>query len=131
MDASFAPDLSFAQTQASDSAKARSLMNRNVQTKNEARQVAEEFESIFLSTMLESMFAGIETDGPFGGGHAEGAYRSMLNQEYAKAISLSGGIGIADQVYAEILRTQNVATPEISTPAPTPIKANADKAQVQ
>lgn len=141
MDTAINPGLSFAQTQANDAAKARALMGRKVETKDEARQVAEEFEGIFLSTMLESMFAGVKTDGPFGGGNAEGAYRSMLNQEYAKAISRSGGIGIADQVYAEILRTQNVATPEmstpeistdeISTPAQTPDKARADKAQVQ
>lgn len=71
-----------------------------------ARAAAEEFEAQFLAAMTESMFAGIKTDGPFGGGHGEAVFRSMLNQEYAKGISKAGGIGIADQVYREILKLQ-------------------------
>ncbi len=73
-----------------------------------ARRVAEEFEAIFLSRVLEHMFAGLPTDGPFGGGHAEGIFRSMMNQEYAKSVSRSGGVGIADAVYKEILRAQEL-----------------------
>ena len=36
--------------------------------------------------MVETMFSGISTDGPFGGGHSEQMYRSMMNEEYANAI---------------------------------------------
>lgn len=71
-----------------------------------ARAKAEEFESVFLSMFLEQMWSGIETDGPFGGGHAEKVYRSMQTQQYARSISDAGGIGIADQVYSEILKAQ-------------------------
>ena len=74
----------------------------------QARKAAEDFESFFIAQTMEAMFAGIETDGPFGGGHAEQLFRSMLSQEYGKAMSRSGGIGIADQVYREILKTQEV-----------------------
>jgi Rod binding domain-containing protein len=70
------------------------------------RTAAEEYEAVFLSQMLETMTAGIKTDGPFSGGPAEGIYRSMLNQQYGKAISKAGGIGIADAVYREMLRIQ-------------------------
>lgn len=84
----------------------QSVLRQQTNTPDEARKVAEEFESVFLNTMIESMFSGIKTDGPFSGGHGESVYRSMLNQEYAKAISRSGGIGIADQIYAEMLKTQ-------------------------
>ena len=73
-----------------------------------AQEVAEDFESVFLSQMLEHMFAGIETDEMFGGGHAEDVYRSLLIDEYGKLIAKAGGIGIADHVKREMLTLQEV-----------------------
>ncbi|OPH15098.1 hypothetical protein FE89_12940 [Azospirillum brasilense] len=70
------------------------------------RQSANEFESVFVSQMLGHMFDGIEVDQNFGGGHAEEMFRSMLTNEYGKQVSRSGGFGIADQVYRELLRAQ-------------------------
>jgi Rod binding domain-containing protein len=78
------------------------------QTPAQARKAAEEFEAFFISQTVDTMFAGIKTDGPFGGGHAEEAFRSMLSQEYGKSMAKAGGMGIADQVYREILKTQEV-----------------------
>lgn len=78
------------------------------QTAAQARKAAEEFEAFFIAQTMESMFAGIKTDGPFGGGHAEEMFRSMLSQEYGKTMVRGGGIGIADQVYREILKTQEL-----------------------
>ncbi len=72
----------------------------------DARDVAEKFETVFLNTMLQGMFEGIKTDGPFGGGHGEQIYRSMMNEQYAEAISARGGIGIADAIYRQILSLQ-------------------------
>jgi len=76
-----------------------------------ARKAAEEFEAVFLTTMLEGMFAGIgtDTDAPFGGGSGEQTYRSMLTAEYAKEISKTGGLGIADQVTREMLEVQEAS----------------------
>ena len=74
----------------------------------EARAAAEAFESLFLSQFVEQMFKGIATDGPFSGGSPEGHYRSMLNEQMAKALARSGGIGLADVVYKEILKFQEV-----------------------
>lgn len=71
-----------------------------------AHETAVEFEATFLSNMLESMFDGINTSAPFGGGHAEQQFRSVLLGEYAKDIAKSGGIGVADAVYREILAVQ-------------------------
>jgi len=71
-----------------------------------ARKAAEEFEQTFLTSMLENMFQGVETSAPFGGGHAEQQFRSVLLGEYAKDMAKSGGIGIADDVYREILAIQ-------------------------
>ena len=71
-----------------------------------ARQAAEDFEAVFLSQMLSHMFAGVETGGPFGGGHAEEVFRSVMVDEYGKMMARSGGVGIADNVMSEILRIQ-------------------------
>ena len=80
----------------------------NVKTAGEARKAAEDFEAFFLAQMTGYMFSGIPTDGPMGGGQAETIYRSLLNDEYGKALSRTGGIGIADEVYSEILKLQEI-----------------------
>lgn len=69
-------------------------------------QAAGDFEAVFLSQMLESMFKGIKTDGPFGGGHAEEMMRSFMLQEYGKVMAANGGVGIADAVKRELLHAQ-------------------------
>lgn len=73
------------------------------------RQTAEEFEASFLSFMLKPMFEGIETDGPFGGGHAESTWRSFMIDAMARETSRAGGIGLADTVMAEMMRMQEAS----------------------
>ena len=79
-----------------------------IKTKEAARKVAEEFEAMFIAQMLAPMFEALETDGPTGGGAAERAFRPMLVNEYANEMTKQGGVGIADQVYGEILRMQGL-----------------------
>ncbi len=87
---------------------AEAVKRPSSEANDEARATAQEFEAFFLAQVLDQMFAGISTDGRFGGGSAEGIYRDLLNQEYAKVLSRSGGIGVADAVYREILKLQEV-----------------------
>jgi Rod binding domain-containing protein len=75
---------------------------------DQAREAAEEFEGFFLAMVFENMFAGIETDGLFGGGHGEKVFRSMMLQEYGKAVAQRNSIGLADVVQKEIIRLQEV-----------------------
>lgn len=75
-------------------------------TEAQAREAAEKFEAFFLSQMMQPMFANIDVEEPFGGGNAEKIWRSMMVDEYGKSMAKSGGIGIADTVYREILRAQ-------------------------
>ena len=70
------------------------------------RAAAEDFEAQFVTSMLESMWAGVKTDKMFGGGPGEEMYRSLLNQEYGKAIAKQGSLGIADSIQKEMLRLQ-------------------------
>lgn len=72
------------------------------------RQVAQEFESIFIFQMLDTMYAGLATDGPFGGGPGEKMFRSLMHEEIAKSISAQGGFGIGDAVYRELLQLQEM-----------------------
>ena len=77
---------------------------------DEQRAAAVDFEQFFIAQMLDHMFSGIATDGPFGGGNGERIFRSLLNTEYAKIIGRAGGVGIADAVHKEILRLQESET---------------------
>ena len=70
------------------------------------RQTAESFEASFLSEMLKPMFAGLSTDGPFGGGDAEQTWRSFMIDAMAKQTVKAGGIGLADTVMAEMMKMQ-------------------------
>ena len=84
----------------------KQAVNDAVAGHRDAREVAEQFETVFVNTMIQGMFEGIKSDGPFGGGHGEEIYRSMLNEQYAEAITARGGIGLADSIYREILSLQ-------------------------
>lgn len=77
-------------------------------TRAAIRQTAEEFESLFLGQMFDHMYAGVDTNGPFGGGPAEKIFRSLLVQEYGKIIARSGGTGIADSVERQLLQLQEI-----------------------
>jgi len=72
------------------------------------RRAAEEFESVFLAQMMAPMFDGLGEDGLFGGGPSTKIYRSMMVQEYGKAIARSGGVGVADAVEREMLKLQEL-----------------------
>ncbi len=77
-------------------------------TAAEARKAAEEFEAFFLAQFIDRMFADLPTDGTFGGGQGEKIFRSLLSQEYGKVMARTGGVGIADSVYREILKHQEI-----------------------
>jgi flagellar protein FlgJ len=70
------------------------------------RETAEQFEASFLSQMLKPMFEGLKTDGIGGGGEAEGQWRSFMIDAMAKQTVQAGGIGLADQVVAQMLKMQ-------------------------
>lgn len=72
------------------------------------REKAKEFEAVFLNVMLASAFEGLGEDDEFSS-QATDTWRSLQVEQFAKAISESGGIGIADQIYAELLQIQEQA----------------------
>ncbi|HYN39304.1 MAG TPA: rod-binding protein [Rhodospirillales bacterium] len=92
------------------------------------RQAAQEFEAFYLARALEPMFEGLSSEAPFGGGMAEDMWRSLLIDEYGKAIAKAGGIGIADAVVRGLIDLQEhagagpVETPRAAAAAPTPVE---------
>ena len=76
--------------------------------KDKARAAAQDFEAVFLNSMFQHMFTGIDGEGPFGGKGATGVWRSVLTDQYAKSIVKAGGIGIADQVYRSLMAQQEI-----------------------
>lgn len=72
----------------------------------EAQKVAKQFEGVLVSQMLSTMFEGISTDGPFGGGQGEAMFRSLMLDEYGKQISAKGGFGLSDSITKQLLAYQ-------------------------
>ncbi len=68
---------------------------------------AQDFESVFISEMLKPMFETVGVDDMFGGGKGEEVFRGMMVQEMGKSIAKQGGLGIADQVRAELIKIQS------------------------
>jgi len=75
---------------------------------NEAgiEKVAEDFEAFFAGSYFEQMFSGIEPDAITGGGEGEAMFRSLMIQEYGKAVAKQHSLGIADIVKSQLLRLQ-------------------------
>src|SRR3954451_7048293 len=87
--------------------KGSPLTARSPFADDKAKKTAEDFETMFLEQTLERVFASSGTEGPLGDNGTGGAvYRSMLVKEYAGGIAKSGGVGIASQIYRELLKLQ-------------------------
>ena len=100
MDASLAQSAMFAATQGPIPTAPKNL------DAAKAASVSKEYESVFISQFLGSMFQGISTDGPTGGGQGEEMFRSMMTEQYAKGLTARGGFGLADKMKAELLKHQ-------------------------
>lgn len=75
------------------------------------KKTAKDFESMFLEQAFDRLTQNLGEDGPLGeAGTGGSVYRSMLTKEYAGQITQSGGVGIADQVYKQMLQLQEGAS---------------------
>ena len=71
-----------------------------------ADAASKEYESVFISQFLGSMFSGIKTDELTGGGQGEEMFRSLMINEFGKSIEQQGGFGLASQMTAQLLKNQ-------------------------
>jgi peptidoglycan hydrolase FlgJ len=72
-------------------------------------KTSEDFEAVFITEMLKPMFEALEVDPVFGGGKGEEVFRDLQLNEYGKMISKQGGIGLADNVRAQLIHLQLVS----------------------
>jgi Rod binding domain-containing protein len=66
---------------------------------------AKAFEASFVSVMMGSMFKDVD----MGGGQAGEAFKSVMMDAIGKKIVAGGGIGLARQVQAEMLKIQGLS----------------------
>jgi len=82
-----------------------SAVPQDVQSK--LHKAAEDFTAVALNELLKPMFDSVETaGGPFSGGAVEEQFKPIMVQEIAKQIARSGGLGLAEPVYQQMLRLQ-------------------------
>ena len=72
------------------------------------RETAQEFETVFLAQLLGTLNRGLG-QALSGEGGDQDIYQDMFNQEVARLISRTGGIGVADAILREMLKMQEVA----------------------
>ncbi|MBL4588945.1 MAG: rod-binding protein [Alphaproteobacteria bacterium] len=110
MDSAISPASAFATMQASqggvDKANALTRGIRPNTPDSEFDAISKDFEAVFMTEMIRPVFESMETDGMFGGGRAEEVYRGMMLDEYGKALSNAGGIGLASHVKEALIKMQ-------------------------
>lgn len=84
---------------------APAAFSRDTTTKDpELWAAAQALETSFLTTMLQSAGLG-EAREAFGGGVGEAQFAGMLAAEQARAMTASGGIGLAESIYTALTRS--------------------------
>lgn len=66
------------------------------------KKACQEFESVFLNMMLSTMRKTIPDGGLIEKSQATETFESMLDEEYSKSLSKSGGIGLADVLVKQL-----------------------------
>lgn len=62
----------------------------------------QDFESVMLAMVFKQMGTASTSDDPLSKGAGADTWRDMLTEERAKAMSRSGGIGLADSIYRQL-----------------------------
>ena len=85
---------------------ADALTKVSPQAQAKARTTATDFEAMFINQMFSQMTNGLTGEGPFGDTPGTGVWRSMLTEQYSKSFAKAGGVGIANNVYRELILQQ-------------------------
>ncbi|MFT3995971.1 MAG: rod-binding protein [Asticcacaulis sp.] len=78
-------------------------------THREPKKIGTAFESMVVSEMLRPMFDSLSTDGMFGGGEGEDAFKSFYVDAIAAQMVKAGGLGVSDMVQKQLLSLQEVS----------------------
>ena len=89
-----------------DLALADALAKVPAQAQAKAKSTATDFEAMFLNQMFSQMTNGLQGEGPFGNTPGTGVWRSMQMEQYSKTFAQAGGVGIANDVFRELILQQ-------------------------
>jgi len=79
-----------------------SLNGAKTHSEAELKQVAQNFESIFIQMMFKEMRNSVEKSNLFGNSQATEFFESMKDEEMSKQLAASGGIGLGNMVYQRL-----------------------------
>lgn len=85
------------------------ILNKAMESKDDKRlyQACQDMESVLMSKVLQAMRQTIPKSGWLGDSFAMDTFESMLFDEYAKLISQSNTLGLAEIMYRQL--KQNIA----------------------
>ena len=81
----------------------RNLKNKNLSTREKAREVAKGFESLFVFRLLKEMRKTVPENPLFSGGFDKEFFIDIMDQEISQKVSNRGGFGIAEVLERELL----------------------------
>lgn len=89
-------------------AKSAVVSDEELAKRGKIKETAQNFESSFLSVMMQQMFEGVKTSEPFGGGQGEEMFKSILTDAMSKQVTKAGGVGLASTIQREMLKLQGL-----------------------
>ena len=92
------------------------------------KEVAQQFESIFINMMLQSMRKATERSGLMDSDAAQ-TYESMFDQELALHLSEQGGLGVAEALERQM--QMNQSRERIAAPDGLPLKGDMQHASMR
>jgi flagellar protein FlgJ len=72
------------------------------------KSACRDLEAVFLNLMWTSMRATVPKASLMGGGFGEDIMRSMQDTELTKTMAQAGGMGLADMIYRQLSKTDNI-----------------------
>jgi len=95
-------------------------------------EAAKKFEAMAIGQLLAPMFDTVDTSHSlFGGGEAETTWKPMLVDAIGKQIEGHGGFGLAQPVYAAMLRAQEAGSRQASAGSGVALTGGAPAAGTQ
>lgn len=79
-----------------------SINNNSLETKEQLKKVAKDFESVIINELLKVMRQSVPKEGLVNGGFGEEIFSSMLDNEYSKEIANRGTLKISDIIEKQL-----------------------------
>lgn len=84
---------------------------------NQLKEASQEFEAYFINTLFKEMRKTIQEGGLVEKSQARTTFEEMLDEEMSKSVSKTGGIGLADMIYKNMLKVYQSVDPDEVEPS--------------